>query len=110
MEYTISNLTTNITRKATVNSFTFDDKNNVMFLSLMIRHYVDGIILKDMDKCADFIVNNDDPILPDSTGDFDYIYAMVATVPVSSILEMSIGILDSTGKIDTKCNYRYNVE
>lgn len=108
MEFTISNLITNINRKAKVSSFSFNDDTNIMNLSLKIVHYSEGKALHDMDKSVDVMVDNNNPIIPNSNGDFDYIYSMLSTTTIAAVLEMSVGLLDSLGVINAKCNY--NVE
>lgn len=106
MNFNISPIFNNtVQRSVDVTWFSFSDDKNIMEVDLTVKHTIAGEIVKDLEKTIRVTVDNNNPIIPNSEGDFDYIYAMLATTPITAILEMSVGLLDSLGVIDAKCNY-----
>ena len=109
MNFNISPIFGNtVQRNVDVTWFSFSDEKNIMEVDLTINHTIENQIVKDLEKTIRVTVDNNNPIIPGSEGDFDYIYAMLPTTPITAILEMSVGLLDSLGVINAKCNY--NVE
>lgn len=132
--YSISNhpTATSVTRVAEVIAMDINVTGKVLILFLMIKHYISGVYLPEMNKSiratGDNTVQlptgqqtpqldeNGQPVLDENgqpvmvdvmMGDFDlWEYQWDNNVPGPTILQNAITQLDESGKINEKCQYQ----
>ena len=112
MDFKISNhpYAPTITREAKLTGMSIDILNSKLVLNLLIKHYVDGVYIPEMDKVLDSIANNNHtfphPYGQGEIGEFDYwMFLYNNNLPLSQMLSNGISNIDATGLINRKCEY-----
>lgn len=112
MDFKISNhpYAPTITREAKLTGMSIDILNSKLVLNLLIKHYVDGVYIPEMDKVLDSIANNNHtfphPYGQGEIGEFDYwMFLYNNNLPLSQMLSSGINNIDVTGLINRKCEY-----